>query len=191
MSTTGSLRNELKSTTKSLHKWLESADNLQFLQDHQILKNDYHQLIKSLLTFFQALEPLIDQYKQDFINNGLLDIEQRLQRTLWLTEDLTHGECPIPTDTRLKFKTIDSFSAAAGALYVCEGSTMGGMIIKPQLKKHLGEHLPYRFYSAYGDNTMPLWHDFTHWLDHTEIDHEQALLAASEVFIKLRGCLDD
>lgn len=184
------LREDLKKATKSLHSWLEASEALHFLHNNAIDEHDYRNLILKKAVFFKYLESLIFQYADKFKEEGLLDIVERLQRSEWLKEDLTELQLEGIKAPEVVFKSVDNFSAAVGALYVCEGSVMGGMQILPMLKKRLSANYSYRYYSGYGDSNMQNWKSFTDWLSKVQVNREQAILGACEVFINLRIHLD-
>lgn len=186
-----SLRDELKQSTQSLHQWVEASDCLMILHQDKIEEAEYLRLISRMAVYFQQLEPLIAAHRDSFVKHGLQDIDQRLQRSGWLKSDLDGLSSDFMHSKSIEFKTLDSFSAAIGALYVCEGSTMGGMMIRPLLQKRLGEEYPFRFYQGYGKANMPMWKQFVSWMETIQVDRKAAMLAASEVFINLRACLDD
>ncbi|MEO6072321.1 MAG: biliverdin-producing heme oxygenase [Burkholderiales bacterium] len=63
--------------------------------------------------------------------------------------------------------TLPRFSYALGALYVLEGSTLGGQIIMAALRErlHLPVDMPGGFFAGRGEETGPLWHQFRAVLD--------------------------
>lgn len=185
-----SIRAELKQTTKSLHQWLENADALKILHKETISETEYFQLMEKMKLFFQQLELLLIQFQAEFEAKGLTDFTQRLQRSQWLSDDLQNHSSELAPDNKINFQALNNFSGAVGALYVCEGSNLGGMQIKPLLQQRLGEHLPYYFYTGYGEDNMTQWQSFTRWLDSIEVEREKTILGACEVFIQLRACLD-
>jgi heme oxygenase len=52
---------------------------------------------------------------------------------------------------------IDSVDALVGALYVCEGATLGGQIIASRLTTLLGSDTPHSFFVCYGDAVTVRW----------------------------------
>jgi heme oxygenase len=64
-----------------------------------------------------------------------------------------------------------------GAMYVVEGSTLGGQVISRQLAK---QDIPLRLYfSGYGDRTGPLWKAFCQLLDREATPANQADIVQS------------
>lgn len=61
---------------------------------------------------------------------------------------------------------------ALGAMYVIEGSTLGGNVIAKQLSKTEGfDEVTFNFFGCYQENTGPMWKNFKEVLD-TEITEE-------------------
>ena len=83
-------------------------------------------------------------------------------------------------------------SAAFGCLYVLEGATLGGQIIKGAVEKSLGVTLETggRFFIGYGDRTGLMWQAFRTAVTAfavTPADQDEAVAAAKATFIKLRA----
>ncbi|HCM34632.1 biliverdin-producing heme oxygenase [Chryseobacterium sp.] len=61
---------------------------------------------------------------------------------------------------------------ALGAMYVIEGSTLGGNVIAKQLSKTEGfDEVTFNFFGCYQENTGPMWKNFKECLD-TEVKEE-------------------
>lgn len=91
-----------------------------------------------------------------------LDYEARRRRPV-LDRDLAHfGEptpppCPLPTPA--------SRAEALGLLYVLEGSTLGGQVIRKRLLADGGDLKGVSFLDPYGSETGPRWKAFLAVLD--------------------------
>jgi heme oxygenase len=184
------LRENLKILTKEMHDKLENSPELSFLHNNEICIQNYYQLITKMHQFFNVLEPLIKQYENHFIKHGLGDIKKRFQRVQWLLDDLKEAEIEIPKTKEISFKTLNNFDSVVGALYVCEGSTMGGVQITKILSKKLGISYPFHFYKGYKDDTMAMWGDFCHWIDTIDINSTDVILGASEIYLRLGESLE-
>lgn len=80
--------------------------------------------------------------------------------------------------------------AATGALYVLEGSTLGGQVIGRHVAGTLGPGTPCRYYSAHGPRTGAMWSAFRARLDGLpEADGPPAIAAATATFDALRDWL--
>lgn len=82
-------------------------------------------------------------------------------------------------------------AAAAGALYVMEGSTLGGRIISRSLQAapwHPPQRL--RYWNPYGDDTGRRWSETLAYLDSlSPVDADAAVLAAVTTFDVLQAWL--
>ena len=68
--------------------------------------------------------------------------------------------------------------AAMGALYVLEGSTLGGIVIGRHVGGLHGEAAPLAYYSGRGREAGPLWRTFRERLDGLDPGQETAAFAA-------------
>lgn len=83
---------------------------------------------------------------------------------------------------------------AFGSLYVMEGSTLGGQVIRRELAEILGvdEHSGAAFYAGYGSQTGPMWKRFLDALERwcsTPERRDAAARAAYDTFASLGRCL--
>lgn len=69
---------------------------------------------------------------------------------------------------------IHDHGSAFGALYVLEGSTLGGLIIKKMISEKLGSEEGMSFFEGYGKKTAERWKVFTHILNQIDTDHNTA-----------------
>ncbi len=54
---------------------------------------------------------------------------------------------------------LTSLAGALGALYVCEGATLGGRVIAPHIVGLLGADVPVSFFESYGSDVARMWAD--------------------------------
>lgn len=80
--------------------------------------------------------------------------------------------------------------AAMGALYVLEGSTLGGVVIGRHVGGLHGEGTPLAYYAGRGREAGPLWRSFRARLDGLAAGQEAAAFAAGvATFEAMRGWL--
>lgn len=84
-----------------------------------------------------------------------------------------------------------SVRAAAGTLYVIEGSALGGRVLSRRLQESLGiePHSGGRYFSGHGADTAKRWRRFLEWLDAMRLDDsgaEETAWAARAVFERFR-----
>lgn len=152
------LSDALKEGTRDLHLATEKI-LVQYLKENTTVEG-YSRLLKAFYGFMMPLEQKIGQYIDP---ERLPDYPQR-RRAAALIDDLEAlGMTGIGESIAqcAEVDYIDSYASAMGALYVCEGSSLGGSVIVDMIKKRVnikGE--PFAFFSSYGSRTMGMWHDF-------------------------------
>ncbi|MDQ0593118.1 heme oxygenase [Chryseobacterium ginsenosidimutans] len=74
---------------------------------------------------------------------------------------------------------------ALGAMYVIEGSTLGGNVIAKQLSKTEGfDNVTFNFFGCYQENAGPMWKNFKEVLDTevTEEKYDEVLSGAKKLY---------
>lgn len=74
---------------------------------------------------------------------------------------------------------------ALGAMYVIEGSTLGGNVIAKQLSKTEGfDDVTFNFFGCYHENTGPMWKNFKEVLDNevSEENYDEVLSGAKKLY---------
>ncbi len=147
----------------------------------------YVRYLKTLTSVHEAVEPRL---LEDPALNSLLDDLPTRARAAAGKKDLTslgeEGTRP-PFTAKLPMATLAS---KLGVLYVLEGSTLGGQLLRRELKASLGlgdESL--RYVSGYGERTGPKWKHFLDALERgamTDDAREQAVIAARATFEHLQ-----
>ena len=156
------LSEKLKENTKINHQVLEGK----LLLGMKLIrsKSDYANLLSLFYSFFGGLEIIIEEH---LINTDLLDYANR-RKVRSLANDLVFLQKIIPAFAGIEYlPKIDDHFQALGALYVLEGSTLGGTAICKMLKGPLNikgfEGMS--FFYGYGEETMPMWKIFKSILD--------------------------
>lgn len=181
------MTDDIKKITAPAHQSLEG-----FLIP--IIKNtytvaEYEKLLRVFYGYYKPLEDALDGFSMEEV---LSDYTQRRKARL-ITDDLKalgHSVhdlalCPaIPVP--------GSREEAFGALYVLEGSTLGGTIIKKILQRNLqlqGDE-GFTFFAGYGEHTSVQWQSFKAVLDqhYTGSEHTARLsAAANQTFLYLKS----
>jgi heme oxygenase len=187
--TTPQTGQELKVKTAILHEGLEAVliPHLQAIRAPQ----DYTNILAAFYGFIYPVEVLIhsqvdttelndinERYKAPFIMDDLRSLNYDMT-LLCESNDLPQ---------------IQNVEQAFGALYVLEGSTLGGKIIANMLlKKEIGLQNDLRYFTAYGKETGPKWMQFQKRLN--EFTHENQIqtiiTAANETFLKFKIWIQD
>jgi heme oxygenase len=146
----------LKEETLPLHQQLEKW-MVQEIKSMQSI-DQYTNLLQSFYGFYQPLEsnmlPLVEKVVPDLSERRKSNL---LQQDI---DALQPDKTSIPLCTQLP--TITNTAAALGAMYVFEGSTLGGSIIAKMVKGKIAG-LPdntLQFFQGYGTETMEKWERF-------------------------------
>jgi len=153
---------------------------------------DYVELLKIFYSYFGGLEQLINPY---ISAENLSDYEHRRKsRAIANDIKILGGEVPVLAGVD-SLPAIQNELQAFGALYVIEGSTLGGKIIAEMLQKHLsfnnGDGLS--FFTGYGENSMQMWGTFKQTLNamaQRDKDETEVIATANETFIKFKHWLE-
>ena len=169
---------ELKEATKTAHLDLEKKV-VQRLKDIRS-REDYAALLRCFYAYFNHVERAIAPYITDVV---LPDYKNR-RNSSYIKRDieaLGGNVLELPETT---VPVIAGHVEALGALYVMEGSIMGGGIIVKILEK-AGIHDGVSFFSGYGEATPQMWGLFVSVLNRQSVTDEQrasTIRAANETF---------
>jgi heme oxygenase len=145
----------------------------------------YRDLLVRLRGFHAAYEPAIAAALADA---PFFDPRRRLpalDADLDALDGAAPDALPAPAAPRL-----DGPGAALGALYVLEGSTLGGAVIGRRVARLHGEGVPLAYYAGRGRATGPLWRAFRERLDGLPEGQAAAAFAAGiATFEAMRGWL--
>ena len=96
--------------------------------------------------------------------------------------DLGVSDAPLPEAAGLP--ALSSPGAVWGTLYVTEGATLGGRVLRRHIEARLGP-VPVRFLDGHGDRTQPMWRALAHLADQyvtTKHDRQLAQQTAMQAF---------
>lgn len=154
--------------------------------------NDYVELLSIFYSYFGGLEQQIKPY----ITLETLPDHDNRRKTVAIADDLaTLGGTMPEIATGDALPQINNELEALGALYVIEGSTLGGKIISQMIQKHLHitDGAGLSFFNGYGDNTQQMWDIFKAGLNNavkTPADETIVLNAANETFGKFKQWIE-
>ncbi|MFJ4145243.1 biliverdin-producing heme oxygenase [Pseudomonas sp. NPDC089734] len=186
------LLDALRVATNQLHVDLEKRlpffspvlDHAYFLRLLQAYHGFYRPLEAALLT--SGLVPPALAQAERIKTPALLTDLQALGMTEPDIDSLV--QCP-------QLPVIDSPGACLGVMYVLEGATLGGQVLRREIHKRLGldEHSGASFLNVYGSATGPRWKAFLEYLDCVSGDDattEAAAQAAQSTFACFEHWLD-
>lgn len=183
----------LKNDTIHNHKLLESNELLSNLMMDHLTVDIYKRIISKFYTYFYPLEKKITPF---FSDEKLIPDFFHRRKSSSLLEDLQHYHI---SETGLEFcrqlPEIDNLSNAIGALYVLEGSTLGGRFISKKVNETIGATPTSgaKFYHGYGPETGAYWKSFCGYLSSYASDsriHTDIIESANSTFLKLNSWLD-
>lgn len=172
------LSTNIKEATKAAHQDLEKKVVLKL---KAIRSNaDYADVLKHFYAYFNAVEKAISPY----ITAELLpDLAER-RNSAYLRRDIEELGADVDSLPEVRVPEINNTVEALGAMYVMEGSIMGGPIIVQMLAKY-GVTKGVSFFSGYGESTGVMWGKFVSVMNaaaETEKDETAAIAAANETF---------
>jgi heme oxygenase len=166
-----------------------------------LTRDEYVEILKKFFCFYQVFESELtnpDSAQATTLRQMVPDLSERLKMTL-LQKDLEFfGETSETTSgTTIKKPLLGETSYAAfGALYVMEGSSLGGQVISRHLQSHLGltAQQGASFYNAYGSATGKMWQTFKSYLKahvQSESAIAEAVAGAQATFTALKDSMAD
>ncbi|WP_185218052.1 biliverdin-producing heme oxygenase [Sphingobacterium mizutaii] len=172
------LNEQIKSATKQGHQDLEKhvVYRLKAIESPE----DYAEVLKFFFAYFQALEVEIEKYLPESIKpyfsvrRNAADIEK----------DILALGSSIKILPQAHFPEIKNKNQAIGALYVLEGSIMGGPYIVKMLQQR-GIEKGFNFFQGYGESSGSKWTEFTGLINleiSEQMDIQEAVQAAEETF---------
>ena len=179
---------KLKKHCHQQHLHVRAGEYADQIMNQQITEHEYVKLLYANYFFHSTIESQIttvlsEEWKEE------LAWPHRLKAN-YIKQDLMALQKSLPTQALHKHYasqaySINTLSEAIGALYVIEGTAIGGAIIKRNLLKTgwiIQKGLPIHFYGCYGKELSARWKQFIQMTYTPEIDHSVALQQASITF---------
>lgn len=179
----------IKDSTHTHHQALEASmiRRIKAIQRPE----DYVALLKIFYSYFGGLEKKI----KAAIADVLPDLESR-RKTGDLANDIQHfnGEIPGFADGD-DLPLIENYHQAIAALYVIEGSTLGGIYISKMIAKQLQLETTdgLTFFNGYGEDTNKMWDDFKVILNKqasNDAEEQDMIRTADDTFLKFKLWMD-
>ncbi|RZS99857.1 biliverdin-producing heme oxygenase [Aquimarina brevivitae] len=177
----------LKEKTAEAHKNTESNNSAKYIIDHSITKHQYTRLLLANYNVYSVVEEKITQQSKhlpvalhDFISS---DKSNRLERDL-LNAGVTNLHHQKSNDVLLE---IAKPMQAIGAMYVIEGSMLGGIMIANHLEhcKALRDLKEHHFFGGDPKIHIQRWKKFVNALDSlavTETELHDIITGANATF---------
>ena len=182
------LYQQLKEKTHSSHQALEKKliARIKNIQSPE----DYVDLLKLMYGYYASIERRLELFLADHPN---LHFNNR-RKASSILNDIRKFQSASSLPYCEQLPSIASNASALGALYVLEGSTLGGeiitRIITGQLRLPNSEGL--EFFLSYGEERHKMWELFKENLSKpfNESEQEEIILTANETFITFKNWID-
>lgn len=184
-----SLLETLRTGTALLHVALEKR--MPFFSE-RLDAEWYQRLIQAYYGFYQPMEAAL--YDSGLIPDGY-DQALRVKTPTLLSDLHALGLSPQDLPRCANLPPLDTPAACLGALYVLEGATLGGQVLRREMEQRLGINADNggAFLNVYGVETGRRWKDFLDYLGGMPLDtptRQHAVDAARSTFSCFEQWLD-
>lgn len=185
------LSDTLKTETLQPHQQLEKHLIRQIKAIETV--SDYTAILRDFYGFISPMEKHIAQHAAGHIP----DMHKR-RKSGSLIEDIQFFEDFIPQKEEVcpedELPSINTAASSIGALYVFEGSTLGGEIITALIAKKLNisTEKGFSFFRSYDGDRMRMWQLFKNAMDEfgKKADEKEVVLSAQQTFTKMHNWLN-
>jgi heme oxygenase (biliverdin-IX-beta and delta-forming) len=184
------LSTQLKEQTKVNHQLLEKKMVAQIKSIRT--KEDYAKLLSLFYSFFGGLEVAMDNYPDE----SFLPDQEHRRKSMSLVNDIVELDGTLPAIAEeKKLPKITSHLQTIGAMYVMEGSTLGGRQISKMISQQLNlpMNIGLSFFEGYGDQTENMWNAFKRAIDKMQLSPEEEAIiidAANDTFLQFSNWFD-
>lgn len=179
----------LKESTKQPHLALEKKIIAKLKNVRS--EKDYSEVLQYFYQYFSTLE----QHIAPYLTTELLpDSEQRRKAELLANDIAETGGNTVFDSANITMPQIENEVEALGALYVMEGSTLGGPVIVNMLRDKMGITNGISFFNGYGDDTQAMWQRFVATINNRVVEQEeqeQMIAAANDTFLQFSNLIHD
>jgi heme oxygenase (biliverdin-IX-beta and delta-forming) len=174
----------LRQHTRDAHQRVEAA--LPVMSEGLTIPA-YVALLRRLHWFYGRTEGELDRWATELRPYGI-DLEARRKEPLLARDLWALGAAPLPTGGR-PAAAPSTVGRALGAVYVVEGATLGGQVVRRQLARTLGLTPSHgcAFFASYGDRVGPMWRECCAGLERYGAAHADDAGALAEL---LAGAVD-
>lgn len=175
------LNEYIKEHTKEAHQSLEGK----VVRQMKAIRSeaDYAEVLNLFYTYFASVERAI----APFVTNEVLPDYAERRNSSYIKADIESLGVQPELDPNASVPQINNKLEALSALYVLEGSIMGGPYIVQMLKKY-GMDKGFTFFSGYGDESAAMWQKFVAALnavaESTPDNKERAAEVANQTFAR-------
>ena len=182
------LSEKLKEQTRREHQMLE----VKMIKQIKLI-TDINKYSEFLLLFYRFMNPLETQIDKQLDPGFLSDYKLR-RKSVLLVQDLSRLQSSAEIFCYDEVIFITNNLEAIGALYVMEGSTLGGQIISKMINHQLGlEKIPLDFFNGYKNDTILMWQNFKIAMDQLKLNEREEniiIRSANNTFKRFSNLFD-
>ena len=180
-------RQKIKAATQPYH---DQTEQLPTRSVGEFTLADYQDFLLTSWLFHRSLEPAFTDFLPASLQETLQWADRR--KTPRLERDLDELGVDYRPLSALPFEA-HTLPEALGAMYVSEGSTLGGMMMKKMWQDHpvIGDRSSFAFLGCYGSQTGARWKSFLQVLEAAvpqPTDQEAAIASAEATFEFYQTC---
>jgi heme oxygenase len=164
---------QIRASTGNEHQQLE-ATLLPYI-DKISNKEDYSALLRA---FYGYIHPVQEKIMLQIDKTLVPGIEDRRHAKLLLLDLEAMDDAGEPVLCQ-ELPAINSHTSAMGALYVLEGSTLGGKIISKMIAGKLNGAASLQFFNGYGEKTGSMWKEFITQLQQNDHPDHNGIIVES------------
>jgi heme oxygenase len=178
------LSERLKASTEQEHRETEKLliEKIKSIQS----KDDYIGILKIFYGYFAPIEQLIRQF---LTAEHLNDLHER-RNVSRIKEDLNALGYNQDIPLSRVLPSIENYCHAAGAMYVQEGSTLGGRHIAKMISTKVADATDaLSFFNGYNEKTDEMWNSFKGFINTRFTTESEASLlvgGAKQTFVKMK-----
>ncbi len=163
----------IKEHTKQYHGKIENVMNSEQIFQPDYSRDDYFKFLNVQLQFLEMFEEKVFDLLQPEWNDTL---QLPLRKKLAVLKNELYENGQKNESATAPFSAPLSKMQALGILYVSEGSSLGGNVIRKALQKNAAFHNhDFQFLNCYGDKTGEMWKQLTGFLNGCEENREEIL----------------
>lgn len=182
-----SFRQKIKEATQLYH---DQTEQLPTRSVGEFTLDDYRDFLLTNWLFHRSVEQALTDFLPDELKETLEWGDR--QKASRLEQDLQE----LGADYRSLHSpslTVHTLPQALGTMYVTEGSTLGGMMMKKMWEEHpvIGDRSSFAFLGCYGQQTGARWKSFTQVLEASvprPTDEAEAIASAQAAFELYQTC---
>lgn len=185
------LLQKLKDSCNESHLQIRAGEYATKIMNQSISLQEYKELLVANFYFHTTVE---EQLFPRLASVTPLEYAVRIKSEV-IEKDLVELELAKFISLEAEDKPIckvASFSEALGALYVTEGTAIGGAIIRKNLLKSetIKSVSSIHFFGCYGKSLSPLWKSLVAYYATAEVNTSTCIAKAKETFLFYEACLN-